>query len=77
MEKNIEIINLKYMNLYQKNILLEIFHQFYPVHLVTWFIQLPVNLKNSLLSQYLSALYRLGIQATAFIETVIKIKKTF
>lgn len=38
------------MNRYQKKKkLLENFHQFYTIHLITWLIQLPVDLKNSLL----------------------------
>jgi len=65
-KKKKEIIILKYMSLYQKkSILMEDFHQFYQVHLVSWFILSLVDLKHSLLNQHLSALYRLGIQATA------------
>lgn len=72
--KKFAIINLKYMNLYQKNILSEKISPVLPRSLsyLVYSVTSGSEEFTTFLNQYLSALYRLGIQATVFKKQLLK-----
>lgn len=73
-KKKYEIINLKYINLYPENILLDFFSPVLPTSLSYLVYSVTSGSKEftTFLNQYLSALYRLGIQAAAFKKQLLK-----